>query len=100
MTADEPAPMDETPNETMDEGGHQEQPTAFLSKEMGGGKVWKPGDEIVLVVKAVDPETGELQVAYAPEKPGEGEGEGEGEEPTDSMSAMDKTFPAGGEGDY
>lgn len=95
--ADPPSPMDESPNETMDEGGHSDsKPTAFLPKELGGGKVWKPGDEIVLTIDAVDPETGEMQVSYAPSK-----GEPT-EEPTDSMSAMDKAMPENepGEGEY
>lgn len=73
--------------------GDDNKPTAFLPKEMGGGKVWKPGDEIVLRVDAVDPETGELQVSYATENPGESE-----EEPTDSMSAMDQKLPDSEEG--
>jgi hypothetical protein len=68
--------------ETMDEGMH-EQPgepaepnhaaetdgfTAFLPKEITAGKTFKPGDEIILSVKAVDPDTGELEVQYAKEK--------------------------------
>lgn len=93
------SPMDEAPaDETMDEGMHQEnapsegsKPTAFLPKEMGGGKMWKPGDEIVLRIDAVDPETGEMQVSYAPEKPGDAD------EPSDSMEAMDKQMPATGD---
>ena len=84
-----PSPMDEQEGAAGDSPAEEssEGPTAFLPKEMGGGKQWKPGDEIMLTVKAVDPETGELQVAYAPEmgdEPGE---------PTDSMSALDKAVP-------
>jgi hypothetical protein len=55
---------------------------------MGGGKQWKPGDEIVLKVDAVDPETGEMPVSYASESPEES-----GEQPQDTMSAMDKAMP-------
>lgn len=85
------APMDEPEGGMGDapaeEAGEDSKPTAFLSKEMGGGKQWKPGDEIVLKVDAVDPETGELQVSYAPDK------SADSEEPADTMSAMDKAMP-------
>ena len=79
MPAGDPPP--EAP-ETMDEGMNEqpgEQPeashaeesdgfTAFLPKEITAGKTFKPGDEIILSVKAVDPETGELEVEYAKDK--------------------------------
>lgn len=87
------APTDEggdggkMPAEAPEENGGDAKPTAFLPKEIGGGKQWKPGDEIVLKVDAVDPESGELQVSYAPESPDDTK------EPTDTMSAMDKTMP-------
>jgi hypothetical protein len=93
-----PAPTDEG----GDMGGEQaaeepaaggdSKPTAFLPKELGGGKQWKPGDEIVLKIDAVDPETGEMQVSYAPESPDESA------EPTDTMSAMDEKLPDDGDG--
>lgn len=82
--------MEDSPAEESNEGA---KPTAFLSKEMGGGKQWKAGEEIVLKIDAVDPETGELQVSYAPEKSGD-----QPEEPTDTMSAMDKAMPDDGGG--
>lgn len=91
------APMDETEGGMEDnpsEESNEPKPTAFLSKEMGGGKQWKPGDEIVLRVDAVDPETGELQVSYAPEKPDDESGE-----PMDTMSAMDHHMPPDDEGE-
>lgn len=91
-----PAPMDESeqmggdePNNEPAAGSDDSSPTTFLSKEMGGGKQRKPGDEIVLKVIAVDPETGEMQVKCAPEKGDESASE----EPTDTMSAMDKMLP-------
>jgi hypothetical protein len=72
--------MPESP-ETMDEGmneqpGEQAEPdhaeedgfTAFLPKEITAGKTFKPGDEIILSVKAVDPDTGELEVQYEKDK--------------------------------
>lgn len=90
---DESAPPAPAENETMDEGGHEDQgngagdkPTAFLPKELGGGKQWKAGDEIVLRIDAVDPETGEMQVSYASEEGGDAE-------PADSMEAMDSAIP-------
>lgn len=83
-------------NETMSEGGHEDQgngagddATTILPKSVGGGKNWKEGDEIVLKIVAVDPETGDMQAKYASE-------EGGGEEPADSMEAMDKAMPEGG----
>ena len=89
------SPMEESPTpESAPAPDDSEQPTAFLPKELGGGKVWKPGDEIVLRVKAVDPETGEMQVEYAPEKPGEPD------EPSDSMEAMDEAMPETSDGGY
>ena len=93
MDGPAPAPAAPSPMDGSGDMGEQpaenSKPTAFLSKEMGGGKQWKPGDEIVLKVDAVDPETGEMQVSYAPETGAE-----ESNEPTDTMSAMDKQMPA------
>lgn len=86
------SPMDESEGGMGDspmEESNESKPTAFLPKEMGGGKQWKPGDEIVLKIDAVDPETGEMQVSYAPEK----SGDSASEEPADTMSAMDKAMP-------
>jgi hypothetical protein len=85
------SPMDESEG-GMGDGQAEEskegsQPTAFLPKEMGGGKQWKPGDEIVLKIDAVDPETGELQVSYAPEKADEPAGD------SSPMETFDKTMP-------
>lgn len=86
------APTDE-PEGGMGEGeapaeeSNDSKPTAFLSKEMGGGKQWKQGDEIVLKVDAVDPETGEIQVSYAPEKADEPAGD------SSPMETFDKTMP-------
>lgn len=94
------------PASPMDEGGDMGEqpaeapadnsptPTAFLPKEMGGGKQWNPGDEIVLKINSVDPETGEMQVSYAPEEPDNNTQD----ESTDSMSAMDKAMPDDGNG--
>ena len=98
---DESAPPAPAENETMDEGGHEDQgngagdePTAFLPKELGGGKTWKAGDEIVLRIDAVDPETGEMQVSYAndPES-------GESNESPGAMDSFDKEMPPS-EGGY
>lgn len=90
------SPMDETEGGMGDapaeESSEDSKPTAFLSKEMGGGKQWKPGDEIVLKIDAVDPETGEMQVSYASDSGASGD------EPTDTMSAMDKAMPDDGGG--
>jgi hypothetical protein len=87
------APMDE-PEGGMGEGeapaeeSNDSKPTAFLSKEMGGGKQWKPGDEIVLKVDAVDPETGELQVSYASDP------ESSSDESPGPMESFDQSMPA------
>lgn len=88
------SPMEESPTpESAPEDSSKDQPTTFFSKEVAGGKNWKEGDEIVMRVKSVDPETGELQVEYAPEKPGEAE-------PSDSMEAMDQSMPETNDGGY
>lgn len=93
--------MDEAPaDETMDEGMHQDEgggedqgngagsaPTTILPKALGGGKDWKEGQEIVLKIVAIDPESGDMQVKYAPEKGAQES------EPTDSMAAMDEAMP-------
>ena len=75
----------------MDGGAEQSDQTdnftAFLPKEIAGGKDFKSGEEIVLTVKSVDPDTGELEVAYAPPKDQE-----------DTMSPMDKMDAMQGEG--
>ncbi len=91
-------PMDESENpapenETMDEGGDGgdqgnsagDAPTTILPKAIGAGKDWKEGDEIVLKIIAVDPETGDMQAKYASEEGGS--------EPADSMEAMDSAMP-------
>lgn len=91
-----PSPMDESgdmggegaPGDASPEN-NDSKTTAFLPKELGGGKQWKPGDEIVLKIDAVDPETGEMQVSYAPET-------GDESEMDDSpgpMEAFDKSMP-------
>lgn len=95
------SPMDEAPaDETMDERMHQDEggedqgngagsaPTTILPKALGGGKDWKEGQEIVLKIVAIDPESGDMQVKYAPEKGGESD-----EAPADSMEAMDSAMP-------
>lgn len=65
-------------------------PTIFVKKEMLGGKDWKAGEEIVFKIKSIDPESGEAELYYAPEKPGGDKPE----EPADAMMEMDKKFPA------
>lgn len=88
----------------QDSAGQSEQPAgdepegddsarAFLKPDMLGGKQWKAGEEIVLKIVSIDPETGEAEVMYAP-------GGDQETEPNDSMEAMDKTFPEEGGGDY
>ena len=96
---DESAPPAPAENETMDEGGHEDQgngagdePTTILPKALGGGKKWEEGQEIVLKIVAIDPESGDMQVKYAPEKGGEEA------EPADSMEAMDQAMPESGGG--
>lgn len=71
------------PPDSSDQGGEGDEPpaspssgngdagkdfTAFLPKEITAGKTFKAGEEIVLKIKAVDPDTGELEVEYAPAK--------------------------------
>lgn len=66
-----------TAPQPKDEG---EQPRGVLPKAILAGKDFKPGDEIVLKIDAIHDD--EVEVSYAPEKPGGGEGGGEyGEQP-------------------
>lgn len=92
-----PSPMDEAaggPGDNQaEESNEGSDATTILPKALGGGKQWKEGEEIVLKILAVDPESGDMQVKYAPEKP-----DSSSEEPTDTMSAMDQKLPAGDEG--
>ncbi len=84
--SDPPTVMGEdNPDATPDTQTAEEGATAFLPKSVLGGKQWKAGDEIVLTIKAIDPDTGEAEVSYAPEKGGE--------EPPDTMAAMDQAMP-------
>jgi hypothetical protein len=88
-------PIDPSPSGTP---APADAPSIFVKKEMLGGKDWKAGEEIVFKIKAIDPETGEAELYYAPEKAGDDHME----EPADAMSAMDNKFPAdqGGAGGY
>lgn len=70
--------------------GDPDQQTFFVKKKDLGGKTWKAGEEIVFKIKSMDPETGDAELYYAPEKGGEGVPE----EPADAMTEMDKQFPA------
>jgi hypothetical protein len=92
------APTEETeggvgdsPTEENDEGGSDSKPTAFLPKELAGDKQYKPGDEIVLTVDAVDPESGEMQVSCSPD-------EGDPDGNSSPMENFDKSMPEDGEG--
>ena len=59
--------------------------SVFLPKAITMGKTFKPGEEIVLKVKDVDSESGELECVYAPEHD---------QEDSDSMdSAFDRAMP-------
>jgi hypothetical protein len=79
------APMD---NSKAAEGGdeHMEGETALLPKSILGGKDFKPGEEVVL--KIVRMHDDEVEVAYAPAKPGEGEEHGESSEMDGSMNKL------------
>lgn len=77
-----PAQEAETPAEESTESGETgESFTAFLPKEITAGKTFKPGDEIVLKITEIDPDTGELAVQYAPDKHQE-------QSPMDMMDSM------------
>lgn len=80
----------ETPPQESSEQ-HDQGPVIYASKEAMGNKQWKEGEEIVFKIKKIDPETGEGELYYAPEKPGTEEPG----EPADSMAAMDKAMPEG-----
>lgn len=60
----------ESPESGTEGSGNQpeaEGATEFLPKEFLMGKTYKPGDTISLTVKAVDPQTGEVEVSCAPD---------------------------------
>ena len=76
--------------ETASPEAPSESATLIAPKAMLGGKQWKAGEEIVFKIKSIDPESGDAELTYAPEKPDESD-----KEPTDSMSAMDETFANG-----
>src|SRR5574342_131837 len=59
---DEVSEKDDSPMEEEDEG----EATALLPKSILGGKEFKPGEEVVLQIKAVYDD--EVEVAYAKEK--------------------------------
>lgn len=77
-----------TPEELAAGGGaampEGSEPTTVVPKALLAGKEWKPGDEIVFVIKAIDPETGDAEIAYAT---------AEAEPAEDTMAAMDERFP-------
>lgn len=71
--ADAPAPKEGAPDqeEEKEEYGGE---TAILPKSILAGKDFKPGDEVVLKIRAMHDDS--VEVEYAPEK-GKGEGEEE-----------------------
>ncbi len=72
-------------------GQDEESPSVFLPKEITMGKTFKAGDEIVLKIEDVDPETGELECKYATD--------GQESEGGDTMeSSFDKAMPPEQEG--
>ncbi len=93
-TAPEPAtePETETAPETETEEKPTGEPTAELPKDVLGGKVFKPGEEVVLEI--VEVRENSVLVKYASEKGDKEEGGGYGgaEEPTPpkpgSMASM------------
>jgi hypothetical protein len=78
-----PSPAEQTPDEEGKEGEQGEEKTYVLPKEILMGKDFKPGDEVVLKIKAIHDDR--IEVAYAPAKEQEGKqeegGEGEGAAP-------------------
>lgn len=78
MYDDAAPPMEkgEGAEEQQEQGGD----TALLPKSILAGKKFEPGDEVVLRIVRFHGD--EVEVAYAPEKPGEGDEEkGEGPPP-------------------
>jgi len=72
--------------------GDDESVSVFLPKEITMGKTFKQGDEIVLKIVDVDPETGELEAKYATD---DQESKSEGGSMDD---AFDAAMPADKEG--
>lgn len=61
--------------------------SVFLPKAITMGKTFKPGEEIVLKIVDVDPETGDLEAKYATD------GEEESGEGGGMMDEFDKAMP-------
>lgn len=59
--------MPASPERGEGDAGNPSEHSEFLPKEFLGGKEYKPGDRIELTVKAVDPQTGEVEVSCAPD---------------------------------
>lgn len=76
---------DEHMGATAPEGEEHGEVSTFVSPEFLKGKEYKPGTKLTVIVKSVNPETGEVELVCAPEnyEP----------EASDTMEAMDRTFP-------
>lgn len=83
-----PSEPGETAAEERAEGAHneteeQQGPTALVPKSLLAGKDFKPGEEVVFkIVRMLDDE---VEVAYAPEKPG---GESKGPSADEEIDTM------------
>lgn len=73
--------------------GDDDSISVFLPKAITMGKTFKAGDEIVLKIKDVDPETGDLEAVYATDDDHKDTGSG-----MSSSDAFDKAMPEEKEG--
>lgn len=87
MAEDGDMPMEKP--ETKDEG----YASGFVPKEFFGGRNVKPGDSETVTIKAVDPDSGEVEIMC------ESSGKGEETESEGALAGMDKQFPPEDEGD-
>lgn len=75
----------ETPSEGDEPAGEDDKMSAFLPKEFFGDHECKVGDTYTITVKAIDPETGEKEVAFNAPKTEKYKAPGE----TPSVSGVD-----------
>lgn len=85
-----PAPAETTPPSKAEPA--MDMVSGFLPKEFFGEKPPKVGETCEVTVKAVDPESGEVEVTYNQHEEGEKESGG-------AMAALDDEFPESPEGE-
>lgn len=73
MTEDAPPSSDDGNDKPAEDSG--DHPTALIPKSLLAGKDFKPGDEMVVRIDRILED--QVEISYAPEKPGKGDSEPE-----------------------